>query len=557
MSNNTESVKKKLETDFCFFLFIVWKHLNLPNPTPIQNDIARALQNRPKRFIIEAFRGVGKSFITGAFVLWLLYRNPQLKILVVSASKDRSDAFSSFVKRLINEMPILEHLRAKVSQRDSLVSFDVGPATVDQSPSVKSVGITGQLTGTRADIIIADDIEVKNNSATQTARDKLSELVKEFDAILKPYDPNTMDIEPGILFLGTPQTEMSIYNTLWKERGYKVRIWPAEYPNNVERYQGHLAPLIHDQLKSFPNLIGKPTDPQRFTYEDLMERKASYGKAGYSLQFMLDTTLSDAEKYPLKLADLLVTELDKLKAAPDYAIGRKQENKLDIPMLGLADDGYFRPEWMSRERVPYQAAILVIDPSGRGKDETAYTLLKELNGYLHLLECGGFKDGYSDGTLIKLCNIAKAYQVNEVVIEANYGDGMFTQLLRPHLKKIHPCSIEEVKNHTNKEARIIDTLEPVMMQHRLVVNPWTIEKDYEETKEKPEYSLFYQMARITYERGCLAFDDRLDCLAIGVQYFNSQMDTDANEQELIRQAEELERFIEESQSFFSPGAECW
>src|SRR5271166_6386538 len=156
--------------DFRNFLFLVWRHLNLPDPTPVQYDIAHYLQHGPKRCIIEAFRGVGKSYVTSAFVVWLLLRDPQLNILVVSASKDRADQFSIFTKRLIAEMPMLAHLRPKDEQRNSMISFDVGPARNSHAPSVKSVGITGQITGSRADVIIADDVEVPNNSMTDMMR---------------------------------------------------------------------------------------------------------------------------------------------------------------------------------------------------------------------------------------------------------------------------------------------------------------------------------------------------------------------------------------------------
>ena len=173
-------------SDFRKFLFVIWKHLNLPDPTPVQYDIAYNLQHGDKRMIIEAFRGVGKSWVTSAYVVWLLYMNPQLNILVVSASKSRSDDFTTFTLRLINEIEVLAHLRPKPDQRQSKISFDVAPAAASHAPSVKSVGISGQLAGSRADVIVADDIEVPNNSMTQGMRDKLSEAVKEFDAILKP-----------------------------------------------------------------------------------------------------------------------------------------------------------------------------------------------------------------------------------------------------------------------------------------------------------------------------------------------------------------------------------
>ena len=509
--------------DFRKFVYLTWKTLNLPDPTPVQYDIAKYLQNGPKRSIIEAFRGVGKSWLTSAFVCWVLYNNPQLKILVVSASKERADAFASFVKRLIQEMPILQHLQANEGQRDSMLSFDVGPALPDHSPSVKSVGITGQLTGSRADLIIADDIEVINNSATQIGRDKLSELVKEFDAILKPLD------HARIIYLGTPQTEMSLYNKL-PERGYELRVWTAEYPtiHKVEAYKGALAPFLVKKLSEDSTLVGQPTDPKRFGIEDLEERKASYGKAGYAMQFMLDTTLSDADRYPLKIADLIIQNLNPAMAHMKVAWATSPELCIsDLPNLALTGDRFYRPMWHSEEMHDYTGAVMSIDPSGRGKDETGYAVVKMLTGNLYLTDQGGYSGGYSEETLIKLAETAKRNNVKQIIVESNFGDGMFSQLLKPILGRIYPCSVEEVRHSQQKELRIIDTLEPVMGQHRLIVDQKLIQKDYD-TAPDPKYSLFYQMTRLTRDRGALVHDDRLDALAIAVAFWTEAMARDNN-----------------------------
>lgn len=155
---------RALYGDFRNWLFRVWQHLALPAPTPLQYDMGLWVANGPRRRILQAFRGAAKSWITAAFVLWLLIHEPDHKVMVVSASKTRADAFSVFVKRLIAEMPELSELQARPGQRDSMVEFDVGPARADQSPSVKSVGVMGQLTGSRADTIVADDVEVPNLS---------------------------------------------------------------------------------------------------------------------------------------------------------------------------------------------------------------------------------------------------------------------------------------------------------------------------------------------------------------------------------------------------------
>lgn len=157
----TEDQIKRAHEDFRIFVFIVWKSISLPDPTPIQYDIAKYLMNTPTdRSIVEGFRGVAKSFLTCAYTVWMLWKDPQLKVLVVSASKHRADANAIFIKRIIYLIPFLQHLQTQRGQRDTQNLFDVGPAVPDISPSVKSVGITGQITGSRADILIADDVEV-------------------------------------------------------------------------------------------------------------------------------------------------------------------------------------------------------------------------------------------------------------------------------------------------------------------------------------------------------------------------------------------------------------
>ena len=537
-------IPEKLK-DFRNFTYLVWSHLGLPEPTPVQYDIAHYLQTSPKRSIIEAFRGVGKSYITAAYVVHQLLLDPQLKFMVVSASKARADDFSTFTQRIIVELPICQHLVAKDGQRWSKIAFDVAPAKASGSPSVKSVGVTGQLTGSRADIIIADDVEVPNNSMTHMMREKLSETVKEFDAVLKP--------DGKIIYLGTPQNEMSLYNVLLA-RGYDMRIWTSRYPT-LERaekaYGGRLAPILYDRMQKEEQAVyGLPTDPKRFDDEDLLERELSYGRSGFALQFMLDTSLSDGNKYPLKLSDLIIYSCDK-DTAPEKMVYGIFKPLIELPNVGLAGDKYYAPE-DTIGRLDYQGSVLAIDPSGRGSDETAYAVVKMLNGYLYVVDAGGVAGGYSDSTLQHLTDLAKINRVNMVLVESNFGDGMFSELLKPYLIKTYPATLEEVRHNTQKEKRIIDTLEPVMNQHRLILDPKVIQKDYDSVQSMPpdvgmKYMLTYQMTRITKQRGALAHDDRLDVLAMAVQYWVDQMAADADTEIRSRKEEmldmELDKFM--------------
>ncbi len=511
--------------DFRNFLFLAWDQLRLPEPTPIQYDIADYLQNGPRRLCIQAFRGVGKSWITSAFVCHQLLLDPTKNILVVSASKQRADDFSTFTLRLIEEMPILQHLKPKENQRNSKIAFDVGPAPASHAPSVTSRGITSQITGQRADLIISDDSESLNNSATMGMRDKLTEATREFEAVIKP--------EGRIIYLGTPQTEMSIYTTL-PERGYDVRIWPARYPDEKTQVNlsNRVAPKIIEELEADAELIGQPTDPKRFDEFDLMEREASYGRTGFSLQFMLDTSLSDQDRYPLKLSDLIVMNCNP-ENAPEKVIWAASPDLVDadLPNVGFNGDRYYRPMLMQGEWKEYTGSVLAIDPAGRGADETAYCVAKMLNSQVFILEAGGFQGGYEEETLKALSVIAKKQKVKHVLVESNFGDGMFTALLKPVMAKIHPVEIEEVRHNIQKERRIIDTLEPLCSSHRLIIDRKVIEKDYQSTQHLPpekalKYQLFYQMSRVTRLKGALVHDDRLDVLSMAVGYWAEQMAAD-------------------------------
>ena len=550
----------RMKEDFVFFLFVLWKALSLPVPTRCQIDMARKLSaGDNRRFILQAFRGIGKSFITCAFVVWKLWNNPDLKFMIVSASKERADANSIFIKRIIDLMPQLQELKPKQGQRDAVISFDVGPAKPDHSPSVKSVGITGQLTGSRADILIADDVEVPNNSATQAARDRLSELVKEFDAILKPGGT--------IIYLGTPQNEMTLYREL-EGRGYTTTIWPARYPRDKKDWQSYgdrLAPMLQAELEEDPeSFYWRPTDEVRFDDTDLKERELSYGKAGFALQFMLNPNLSDAEKYPLKLRDLIVADLDPASSPMVYQwLPNPQNKREDVPNVGLMGDSYHTYQTVGSAFSSYTQKILVIDPSGRGKDETGYAVLYQLNGYIFAMEVGGMRGGYEDSTLEALAKIGRKWKVNEYVIEGNFGDGMYLELFKPVAARIHPAAVTEVKSKGQKELRICDVLEPIMGSHRLIVNAAAIVQDYQSASDKdgvrnPIYSLFYQMTRISRERGALAHDDRLDALAIGVQFFVESMAKDANKGEREVTEEWLEEQMENPRKGFeSIHTEFW
>ena len=528
-----------LRGDFKLFLQALWQQLELPSPTRAQYAIADYLQHGPKRLQIQAFRGVGKSWITGAFVLWTLFNDPEKKIMIISASKERADNMSIFLQKLIIETPWLSHLRPKSDDvRWSRISFDVN-CSPHQAPSVKSVGITGQLTGSRADLMILDDIEVPGNSMTEMMREKLLQLCTEAESILTPKK------DSRIMYLGTPQTTFTIYRRL-AERNYRPFVWPARYPrkDKLSQYEGLLAPQIVEDIEMGAE-EWSPTDADRFTSDDLLEREAAMGRSNFMLQFQLDTALSDAEKFPLKFSDLIVTSVNP-NQAPDAVVWCSDPRNVlkDLPTVGLPGDYFYSPMQLQGDWGPYTETICSVDPSGRGSDETAATYISQKNGFLYVHEVRAYRDGYSDNTLLDILRGCKRYNVTKLVVETNFGDGLVAELFKKHLQQTKQAiDIEEVRANVRKEDRIIDTLEPVMNQHRLIFDKSVVEWDYNSNKDAaPEerllYMLFYQMSRMCREKGAVRHDDRLDSLAQGVKYFTDAMSISAYEAIKTRRKED-------------------
>ena len=539
------NVLEALQDDFKLFLQALWGQLDLPTPTRAQYAIADYLQHGPKRLQIQAFRGIGKSWITGAFVLWTLFKDKEKKIMIISASKERADNMSIFLQKLIIETPWLKHLQPKSDDsRWSRISFDVN-CSPHQAPSVKSVGITGQLTGSRADLMILDDIEVPGNSMTEMMREKLLQLCTEAESILTPKD------DSRIMYLGTPQTVFTVYRKL-AERNYRPFVWPARFPRSLSNYEGLIAPQLQEDIDQGADKWDV-TDPDRFNDEDLIEREAAMGRSNFMLQFMLDTSLSDAEKFPLKMADLIVTSVNP-DTAPDSIVWCSDPRNCikDLPTVGLPGDYFYSPMQLQGEWLPYQETICSVDPSGRGTDETAAAFISQRNGFLYLHEMRAYRDGYSDNTLLDILRGCRKFNVTKLVIETNFGDGIVAELFKKHLLQTKQgIDVEEIRATVRKEQRIIDTLEPVLNQHRLVVDRSVIDWDYNSNKDAaPEsrllYMLFYQMSRMCREKGAVKHDDRLDCLSQGIQYFTDAMSISAQEQVNMRKRDDWNDLLRSS-----------
>jgi hypothetical protein len=257
-------------------------------------------------------------------------------------------------------------------------------------------------------------------------------------------------------------------------------------------------------------------------------------RSNYMLQFQLDTSLSDALKFPLKLSDFAVMPLDPGKGPSDVIWGADKETLLDLPAVALPGDRWHRPKAVA-EYVPWNDTITAVDPSGRGKDETVSIILSQINGLIFVRDIYATQEGYSDATLREILRRSKQYGSKMCLIESNFGDGAIMELLKKHAQEMKVgMAFEESRATTQKESRIIDTLEPVLNQHRLILDQRLVEWDYRSNpdqapEERLPRMLMYQLTRMTKEKGAVRHDDRVDALALGVKYYQDVLAISAKE----------------------------
>lgn len=522
-----------------------------PNMNRIQADICLWLYGGPKYRMVEAQRGQAKTTLTAIYAVFRLIHNPSTRVLIFSAGGKMSKEIASFVIQIIKGLDFLWMLvpDENAGDRASVEAFDVHwfLKGVDKSPSVKCLGVDTNAQGSRADVLIADDIESMKNSRTVGSREVLEELTKEFESICAEGD---------IIYLGTPQSAESIYNNL-PARGYEIRIWPGRYPTEkeIETYGDMLAPLIRKDIEKDPSLqtgggmngdLGKPTCPEMFPEETLIEKEISMGKAKFQLQYMLNTALTDEERFPLKVHNLIVADFTTDQGPCLPVRSSDERNRYHSVCLGNKFKMY-RAVPNAYEYRPYDQAVMYIDPAGGGKnaDEMAYAVIKLIGAFVYIVDTGGVPGGYEEDKLQRLVEVAKRHSVETVVIERNFGNGAHASMLKPLFAKDHPVTIEEVWATGQKELRIIDTLEPLISSGRIVISPEVIEKDAESTEKysaevRITYRLIHQIAMITRDKGSLRHDDRLDALAGAVRYVVERLDFDTQTAlEARRRAEEV------------------
>lgn len=565
------------QIDVCRYLFhngtiLKRKKIKRKKLKAIRNKVGKVAYKKLKKYkykmvksnngsrlrMIQANRGLGKTTLCAIYGVFRIIHDPTTRVLIFSAGGKLSKEIANWIIQIIEGLEILHFLMPDKQNGDraSVEAYDVHWALrgAEKAPSVKCLGVDSNAAGSRADVLIADDIESMKNSRTVMMRELLIELTKEFESICQKGD---------IIYLGTPQFFESIYNGL-PARGFVVRVWPARYPNEeqLEAYNGNLAPMLMQRMEDNPELItgygidglqGAPVTPSMFDEELLLEKEVSQGKSKFQLQYMLNTRMADSERYPLKANNLIVMPFSEEQGAKIPIWCNDDRERVDIDLFSnQGSDKLYGPMNLvgGYEVGKFERSLMYIDPAGGGKngDETAYAVIRLLGSYVYLADWGGVPGGYEEAKLMKLVNIAKRHKIKEVFIEKNFGNGAHTSALRPLFEKHWKCTIEEHWASGQKELRIIDTIEPLLTGHRLIVHPTVIHNDLASCEKyssdiRKTYSGMFQLSMITREKDCLLHDDRLDALAGAIYQVTEQIDFNQQIEMDLRKQREVVAWI--------------
>lgn len=528
--------------------------------TDMQADIADFMQHGPRLRMVMAQRGEAKTTLAALFAIWRIIHRPSTRVLIISAGEDNSSDTATLIVRLIMHWDILECLRPdrQAGDRTSTDAFDVHWSLkgLDRSPSISCAGITSNLPGRRADLLIPDDIESNKNGLTVTQRQLLLHLSKEFSSICTHGD---------ILYLGTPQSKDSIYNTL-PGRGFELRVWPGRYPSleEEERYCGRLAPFILERLQADQTLRtgggidgtrGQPADLGRYDDAALIEKELDKGPEDFQLQYMLDTSLVDAVRLQLKLSDLVVAnfgpdsvpEIVSWQASPKHALELGPE--FPVPMTKLY---YATPAECAF--VPIKDVFCYIDPAGGGGDEIALAASASVGPYIHLLDVQGWVGGLNEVNEKNICEFMRANHVRRIKVESNMGHGLFSISLRAifskpeneDLKHLVGAIVDEFSTG-QKERRIIDSMVSPMQRHKVVVHQRVFDSDRLCNKQYGQEqrvmrSLWSQISNITTDRQSLPKDDRIEAAAGAIREHKQALVLDENKAAEERKNAEYREF---------------
>lgn len=404
------------------------------------NWLEKTYHKDNRQALLMAFRNSGKSTIVGLFCSWILYVNPDMRILVLAADYALAKKMVRNVKRIIEQHPLTLGLKpARLGQWAS-DQFTINRDLELRDPSMLAKGLNANITGLRADIIICDDVEVPKTSDNAYKRGELKEKLAELDFVLVPSGM--------ILYIGTPHSYYTIYRTKEEDEGGK----------DYNEEQPFL--LGFDKLKiPILNSVGKSNWENRFSVEKISSIRIRSGENKFQSQMMLKPVNITEGYFDISRLTTYESEINYLQSNGENALTINDKKMLSVsccwdPSFAISKDGKSKSD---------DSVVACVFTDSDGKY------------WLHDIEYikVDYKDIDESASLQcqKIVEFIKRNFIPSIQIETN-GIGKFLPgLLKKELSiKNISCAVLEKHNSKNKEQRIIEALEVILANKALNIN---------------------------------------------------------------------------------------
>ncbi len=417
--------------DFGVFLILWNKTQNYTTPMihfRIANWFEVCWSTGKKRLLLKAFRGSGKSSLTALFSAWLLYRDPDLRILVLAAEQTLASKMVRNIRKIIQTHPLTKPLIPKTKEEWAADRLTVDRARTQRDPSVIARSISSNITGLRADVVICDDVEVPNTCETPEKREDLRERLAEASYILTPDGTH--------IYLGTPHSWESIYLDVPKKELGIEDVFLKEY----ERLS---LPLITSK--------GESAWPERFPLEDIEALKKQTGPQKFASQMLLE---------PVNISDSRLDPALMKRYAAELDISESQQI-LQLRLNGrrlVSCSAWWDPAFGNADGDSSVLAVIFSDEVGQ----------YYLHDLIYIKHDPTLAEEEAISQSIQVARIAKKYFIPSVSVETN-GIGKFLPaILRTQMAEYKvPCAVVEKNSTRAKELRILEGFDAVLAAHAL------------------------------------------------------------------------------------------
>lgn len=415
--------------DLSFQQFVwLWNRSQGQDTPQLHLDIAHWLGNRwlsgDRRLLLLCFRSAGKSTLVGMFCAWLLLNQPDLRILILSAEYDLAKKMVRNVKNIVEHHPTTFDLIPDRSAQWASDQFTVKRKLILRDPSLLARGIASNITGSRADVVICDDVEVPNTCRTPARREELRDRLHEISYVLVPGGLQ--------LYTGTPHSLKSIYAEVSSDGSGELFL---------QGFRRLVLPLLDDS--------GRSRWPERFPENCIEDLKRHTGPAKFQSQMMLRPSQDDDVRLDPK--DILGYE--------DEIICKESNGQTLLTIGGrrmISATGWWDPAYGAPDRGDASVvAAVFIDADG------TYWL----HDIRYLVHDPALRSDVDEATQLsrQVVDFARDLNLPSITIETN-GLGRFLPAVLQREMNIrgYGCRVREHVSHSNKDQRILDALDPVL-----------------------------------------------------------------------------------------------